>query len=30
MWNGFRDFDLKHLSHAERRKKILCKYGSHR
>jgi len=30
MWNDFRDFDLKRLSHAERRKTILRKYGNHR
>jgi hypothetical protein len=29
MWSDFRDFDLKRLSHAERRKTILRKYGNH-
>ena len=29
MWSDFRDFDQKRLSHAERRKMILRKYGNH-
>jgi hypothetical protein len=28
MWNDIRDFDLKRLSNADRRKTILRKYGT--
>jgi len=29
MWKDFRDFDLKRLSNAKRRKMIVQKYGTH-